>query len=129
MVLLEVPNRYLAGIAEVALKEQFSDKTNWRKMVQNETEPILWDEVFDKALDLLPKDLKPYMKPKEKHLQKISFPVLHYPAKVKSLNLAKTPFFEGKLMGIRGQYLLFEDQTVFNVRSNEGQRVKLRLSI
>jgi len=32
-------------------------------------------------------------------------------------------------MGIRGQYLLFEDQTVFNVRSNEGQRVKLRLSI
>jgi hypothetical protein len=98
-------------------------------MVQNETEPILWDEVFDKALDLLPKDLKPYMKPKEKHLQKISFPVLHYPAKVKSLNLAKTPFFEGKLMGIRGQYLLFEDQTVFNVRSNEGQRVKLRLSI
>jgi hypothetical protein len=69
------------------------------------------------------------MKPKEKHLQKISFPVLRYPAKVKSLNLAKTPFFEGKLMGIRGQYLLFEDQTVFNVRSNEGQRVKLRLSI
>ena len=46
-------------------------------------------------------------------------------AKTASLNLSKTPFYEGKLMGIRGQYLLFEDQTVFNVRSNEGQRIKL----
>ena len=128
MVLLEVPNRYLAGIGEVALKEHFSDKTNWRKMVQNESEPIFWEEVFNKALDLLPKELKPYMKPEERHLQKIAFPVLSYPTKVNSLNLTKTPFFEGKLMGIRGQYLLFDDQTVFNVRSNEGQQITLRLS-
>ena len=127
MVLVEVPNRYLAGIGEVALKEHFSDKTNWRKMVQNESEPVLWDEVFYQALDYLPKELNPYRKPDEKHLHKITFPVLQYPAKVKSLNLAKTPFFEGKLMGVRGQYLLFEDQTVFNVRSNEGQQVQLRL--
>ena len=33
--ILEVPNRYLAGVAEVALKDYFSDKTNWRKMLQN----------------------------------------------------------------------------------------------
>ena len=59
-------------------------------------------------------------------LEKFEFPVQSYPTKVASLNLTKTPLYEGKLMGIRGQYLLFEDQTVFNVRSNEGQRVKLR---
>ena len=42
-----------------------------------------------------------------------------------SLNLFKTPNYEGKLTGIKGQYLIFEDQTVFNVRSNEGQKIKL----
>ncbi len=30
--ILEVPNRYLAGIAEVAIKKYISDKTNWQKM-------------------------------------------------------------------------------------------------
>src|SRR6218665_3637822 len=34
--IVEVPNRYLAGITEVALKNYFVDKTNWRKMLQNE---------------------------------------------------------------------------------------------
>lgn len=34
--IVEVPNRYLAGIAEVALKDHVSDKTNWRKMLTND---------------------------------------------------------------------------------------------
>jgi hypothetical protein len=32
--------------------------------------------------------------------------------KVKSLSLEKTPNFTGRLTGIKGQYLLFEDGTV-----------------
>jgi len=31
--IVEVPNRYLAGITEVALKDHVGDKTNWRKML------------------------------------------------------------------------------------------------
>src|SRR3970282_2492503 len=34
--IVEVPNRYLAGITEVALKNHYADKTNWRKMLQND---------------------------------------------------------------------------------------------
>ena len=34
--LIKVPNRYLAGIAEVKLKQKFSDKTNWRKMLTSQ---------------------------------------------------------------------------------------------
>lgn len=34
--IVEVPNRYLAGITEVALKEHVADKTNWRTMLKNE---------------------------------------------------------------------------------------------
>jgi hypothetical protein len=48
-----------------------------------------------------------------------------YPEKPKSLNLQKNPEYEGVLVGIKGQYLIFEDETVFNVRSNEGLVVGL----
>jgi len=30
-------------------------------------------------------------------------------------------------MGIKGQYLLFEDGTVFNIRNNEGYKVQLTI--
>ncbi len=38
--IVEVPNRYLAGITEVALKNHFADKTNWQKMLKNECRPV-----------------------------------------------------------------------------------------
>jgi hypothetical protein len=125
-VLLEVPNRYLAGVGEVALKNFFSDKTNWRKMLQNEAEPIDWEAARNQALDGIPNELKPYIV-REEPIHDLTFPVVQYPEKVKSLNLSKTPLYEGKLTGIKGQYLIFEDATVFNVRSNEGQRVNLSI--
>jgi hypothetical protein len=50
----------------------------------------------------------------------LQFPVHKYPEKPKSLNLTKTPEYEGILVGIKGQYLIFDDETVFNVRSSEG---------
>ena len=36
--------------------------------------------------------------------------------------------YKGKLTGIKGQYLMFEDQSVFNVRSNEGIVVEILIS-
>ena len=33
--LAETPNRYLAGMIEVSLKDYMADKTNWRKMLMN----------------------------------------------------------------------------------------------
>jgi hypothetical protein len=55
----------------------------------------------------------------------MQYPVLEYPTKVTSLSLDKTPNFQGKLMGIKGQYLLFEGGIVFNIRSSEGYIVKI----
>ena len=61
---------------------------------------------------------------KETHIE---FPVISYPEKPKSLNIQKEQHYTGKLVGIKGQYLIFEDERVFNVRSNEGLVVKFSL--
>ena len=128
MALLEVPNRYLAGVGEVGLKELFSDKTYWRKMLQvTEIPAVDWTTERNRAIDALPKELKPYILHDTK-LTTLNFPVEKYPTKVNSLNLVKAQQYNGILVGIKGQYLIFDDQTVFNVRSNEGLVVNLSVN-
>jgi hypothetical protein len=122
--ILETPNRYLAGIAEVALKEFVADKTNWRKMLTNSFEDENLISWRDKLLKHLPHETKDYIIENNKETQ-LNFPVKKYPSKIKSLNLDKTPNYKGILSGIKGQYLIFEDGTVFNVRNHEGNVVKL----
>ena len=125
--IVEVPNRYLAGITEVALKSHYTDKTNWRKMVQNEI--VHFDLVAEKLKleKLIPAEVQEFYHLEKNDLYQMHFPVLDYPKKVNSLNLDKTPNFQGKLIGIKGQYLIFEDGTVFNVRSFEGYVVSLEI--
>jgi hypothetical protein len=120
----EVPNRYLAGITEVALKEHVSDKTNWRKMLTNTLEDEDLAEWRERLKPYIPKEVADYYISKNKETQ-LHFPVLQYPARVKTLNLSKTPVYEGNLKGIKGQYLLFADDTVFNIRGSEGYYVGL----
>lgn len=125
--IVEVPNRYLAGITEVALKNHYADKTNWQKMLKNEYNPV--DLVAErlKLEYLIPKEVQEYFYSTQAHLYELQFPVLSYPSKVTSLNLDKTPNFTGKLKGVKGQYLLFEDGTVFNIRTFEGYVVTINL--
>ena len=122
--IVEVPNRYLAGITEVALKDHVGDKTNWRTMLKNEVEDQNLIEWRNKLKQYIPEEALPYFieNNSETHLE---FPVLKYPVKVKSLNLDKTPSFTGTLKGIKGQYLIFDDSTVFNIRGSEGYYISL----
>ena len=76
---------------------------------------------------IIPKEAQEYYNLNDANLYELHFPVLEYPKKVSSLNLDKSPNFSGKLTGIKGQYLLFEDGTVFNVRTFEGYVVKISL--
>ncbi len=122
--ILETPNRYLSGIAEVALKNHVADKTNWRAMLKNEVPEADLATSRDVLKQYLPEEVLPYFLENEKVLD-LNFPVLQYPTKIKSLNLTKTPNYEGVLKGIKGQYLIFEDHTAFNVRNNEGLVVNL----
>ncbi|RYZ79228.1 MAG: DUF2797 domain-containing protein [Proteobacteria bacterium] len=127
VTILEVPNRYLAGITEVALKNHYVDKTNWRKMLQNEVLTLDLLEEKTRIYDYLPEEVKPYFNTDLHEHLVINYPVISYPKKVVGLNLDKTTRYAGKLAGIKGQYLIFEDGTVFNVRGFEGYRVAIDL--
>ncbi|GAA4233161.1 DUF2797 domain-containing protein [Postechiella marina] len=122
--IVEVPNRYLAGITEVALKDYVADKTNWRKMLKNDIEDENLLEWRARLKQYIPDEAKEYFieSNTETHLD---FPVNKYPEKPKSLNIKKAQTYTGKLVGIKGQYLIFEDETVFNVRANEGLVVNI----
>ncbi|MDO4881042.1 MAG: DUF2797 domain-containing protein [Capnocytophaga sp.] len=119
VIMLEVPNRYLAGIGEISLKKHISDKTNWRKMLTNQLEEIDLLQIKKDLKSYLPEEVLPYFS-EENDIFSINYPVIQYPDKVNSLNLQKTPSYKGVLKGIKGQYLIFEDKIVFNIRSNEG---------
>ncbi len=125
--IVEVPNRYLAGITEVALKEHVADKTNWRKMLKNDIEDESLVNWRDKLKGFIPNEAKQYFL--ENNIETaINFPVDKYPVKPKSLNIVKEESYTGKLVGVKGQYLIFDDNTVFNVRANEGLVVKISLA-
>tara|TARA_B100000768_G_scaffold171019_1_gene177964 strand:+ start:204 stop:995 length:792 start_codon:yes stop_codon:yes gene_type:complete len=122
--IVEVPNRYLAGITEIALKDHIRDKTNWRKMLKNDITDESLVDWRNKLSQYIPEEAKQYFIENNKETN-LNFPVLKYPEKPKSLILKKTPNYTGLLVGIKGQYLIFDDETVFNVRANEGLVVSL----
>lgn len=123
---VEVPNRYLAGITEVALKAFVSDKTSWQKMLKNNVVDKDLIKVKHELKQHLPEETKEYYVDEDVVLE-LNYPVEEYPTTVKSLNLEKENSYEGVLKGIKGQYLIFEGGKVFNVRSNEGYKVILEI--
>lgn len=122
--LAETPYRQLAGLMEVALKEHFADRTAWRAMLQNRSVSDDLRVRKDEALFLLPVAYAPFFCADDT-VTRIAYPVLQYPDRVTTLKLDTTPAFTGTLTGIKGQYLLFADGHVLNVRAHAGYRVHL----
>tara|TARA_Y100001934_G_scaffold59531_1_gene73755 strand:- start:1847 stop:2686 length:840 start_codon:yes stop_codon:yes gene_type:complete len=121
----EVPDRYTSGIVEVELKNYISDKTHWQKMLKDDrNEEINLLEAKDDLISYLPDSLQDFVSD-EDDIYEFHYPVETYPTKVKSLNFDKTPTIEGKLEGIRGQYLIFEDGKVINLRKFTGYNICL----
>jgi hypothetical protein len=124
IILAETPNRYLAGVLEVALKEHYSDKTNWQLMLRNvqaTDQPDLSAEKWELE-ELLPHDLTQYWTDDEE-IWNLNYPVMQYPEKVQALSFDKTPEISGVLTGIRGQYLYLDQINVLNLRKHTGYEV------
>jgi hypothetical protein len=128
IVFARTPNRYEAGRLEVALKSMYTDKTNWQKMLKNEIDADI-DLVEEKwnLYDTLPDDLLTYFCDDDDHME-LYFPVSHYPKVIKSTSLDKIANFSGELVGVKGQYLIFNDGTVFNIRRHTGYEVSFSWS-
>ncbi len=123
--IVEVPNRYLAGIAEVALKAHYTDKTNWRKMLQNDILNIDLVAAKQQVKELLPSEVLPYFNDASNELFSFNYPLTQPIDKIVSVNLEKSPKIKGKLIGVKAQYLLF-DEGVWNLRANEGYVINMQ---
>ena len=125
IVFAETPNRYLAGLIEVAMKAHVSDRTGWQKMLKTDVPPPV--DLLASKRDLgarLDPDLQPYLSDDDR-ITTIHYPVLETPRKVKSLSFDKHPVVEGTLTGIKGQYLMFDAERVLNIRKHGGYVVAL----
>jgi hypothetical protein len=122
--IFRVRNRLLSGLVETLFKQSLADKTNWRAMLKGDANDIdlvaIRDELYQQYAEGLQQIELEHGPGAISHLPeaevvKLEYPVVEYPTKVTSLNFDKTPEIEGKLMGIKGQYLLL-DCGVINLR-------------
>jgi hypothetical protein len=127
VAIAETPYRQLAGEMEVALKEHFNDRTQWQAMLKRvDPSSVDLEALREEVFDLLGADYDDFYR-YDDEVTAIAYPVLQYPAKISSLKLEKMPELESQLVGIKGQYLLFGNGMVFNVRSHAGYRIELEL--
>tara|TARA_B100000315_G_C14431691_1_gene520433 strand:+ start:106 stop:876 length:771 start_codon:yes stop_codon:yes gene_type:complete len=125
--LAKTPNRYIAGLIEVALKEHISDRTQWQRMLKNQlVEGVDLRDNKNEMLGHLSADLRKY-ECDDNDITEITYPVEEYPEKVKSLSFDKQNEIEGRLWGIKGQYLMFDDGSVLNIRKHNGYKVSLEI--
>lgn len=131
--IFRVSNRLQSGLVEVIFKNHVADKTNWRKMLKGEVEPMDLQLERDRLLEVCADEIQQFQQ--EQGIQaiqaitdadqvSISYPVLEHPSKISSLNFDKNPIVEGTLMGIKGQYLLL-DTGVINIRKFSAYHVEL----
>ncbi|MCV6605915.1 MAG: DUF2797 domain-containing protein, partial [Porticoccaceae bacterium] len=122
--ILRVATRQQSGLVEDALRQHVADRTNWRAMLKNDVVDVdlitRRDELFELCKTELAELTERFglaaIQPIDNiDVVGIDYPVLEYPTKVTSFNFDKTPVVEGKLMGIKGQYLML-DTGVINIR-------------
>jgi hypothetical protein len=124
IVIAKTPNRHIAGVIEVWLKQHIGDKTNWREMLQNNVADIDLRSEKIRALSLLPSELSKYAV-EQSEVTSIEYPVLEFPEKVKSISFDNFPVIDNILQGIKGQYLIFNNGTVLNIRKHNGYYLRI----
>ncbi|MGR8948108.1 MAG: DUF2797 domain-containing protein [Gammaproteobacteria bacterium] len=127
-----VLTRHISGIVEIEIAKWVADKTNWRAMLKGDGEALplkekaneLSREIAQALQQIRSERGEDSVEPLDENIVKISYPVSEYPRKVSSFNFDKNPEVEGTLMGIKGQYLIF-DTGVINIRKFTGYNVRV----
>ncbi len=133
LAIIRVRSRLQSGALELMFKQHVADKTNWRDMLKGEAKPLDMIAESKRLVEECTAEIKELedsfgffaisvlsgIEPVE-----INYPVEVYPEKIASFNFDKEPTIEGKLMGIKGQYLIF-DSGVINLRRFSGYEITL----
>ncbi|MEX1669195.1 DUF2797 domain-containing protein [Zhongshania guokunii] len=128
-----VSTRLQSGLVETIYKNHVADKTSWQAMLKGSPDDqdlfarrdALAEACADEIAELQQRfGLQAIQPLNTAVVQNIDYPVSEYPLKVKSFNLDKVPELEGTLMGIKGQYLIF-DTGVINIRKYAGYHIEL----
>jgi hypothetical protein len=132
--IFRVDSRLHSGLVESTFKAHIADRTNWQAMLKSDAQPCDLEQVRLRLMAECAEELSALIQahgiqaiselPGEPDTR-ITYPVLEYPTKVKSLNLDNTPRIGGILLGIKGQYLIF-DTGVINIRKYGGYQLTLR---
>jgi len=129
--IFKVSSRILSGLIETSLTEFIADKTNWRVMLKGIPSEV---DLIERAKELKPKiaeklaDLALHygedaIESLDAKLVDLHFPVQQYLEKISSFNFDKSPTVSGVLLGIKGQYLIF-DKGVINIRKFTSYHIK-----
>ncbi len=125
IALFRVSNRKNAGLLEVKIKSFMADKTNWRKMLSSND--VSCNLLFEKQNLLDQLDLGEINhEVLDSAVEHIKYPVQKFPQKIQSHSFDKTNIVSGKLMGIKGQYLIL-DTGVLNIRKHTGYEVEFKV--
>lgn len=134
--IFRVATRLDSGLVEVLFKDHVADKTAWQTMLKGVAVELDLTQERDRLADLVSDEIKALQDTRgltaitpinEFDVQAINYPVMEYPTKVKSMTFDKLPEVSGRLMGIKGQYLIF-DTGVINMRRHAGYRIAVTAS-
>lgn len=123
MAILSLPDRRSVGLAERVAGEIFPDRTPWQAMLKHQLADLDLAAERDRALAHLAGRIEAEILADPLEVA-IEYPALEWPTKVKSANLQKTDRVEGRLLAVKGQYLILED-SVINLRKHSGHVVRL----
>lgn len=125
--IIKVNTRLQSGLVEELFASEISDKTDWRKMLKGIPQEIDLEAKRDELFELLGPELDNFenleVLDKERVVE-INYPVNAYPEKVTSLSLDKNELITGKLLGIKGQYLIL-DSGVINIRNHTSYKIQM----
>jgi len=121
----QVPDRKTAGELEFHLSQFIKDKTNWRRMLKNQVADRDLTAVRAEIREKIPEEYKRYFVESHEVLD-FQYPQLHIPDKIKPLDLDKQSHIKDSLIGIKGQYMIFENG-VINMKKYSGYKVRVVL--
>lgn len=131
--IVRVRSRLQSGSLEVMFRQHVTDKTNWRDMLREGDQIVDLKAERDHLLGICADDIKELVQRFGFHAISvltgidpvdIRYPVQGYPAKIASFNLDTDALVEGTLLGIKGQYLMF-DTGVINIRRFSGYELEI----